>query len=60
MNKLKKIEILEPCFVAGKLAERADVLEVDEGDASHMVGNGRAKWADKDAKAGKAPKAAEK
>lgn len=38
----KKIKIKEPCFVNGQLAEVDAVIELDENDASHMVGNGRA------------------
>jgi hypothetical protein len=50
----KKIEIKEPCFVGGELASVGDVLEVDENDASHMVGNGRAVYAEANAKVGPA------
>lgn len=51
-----RLEIVEPCFVEGKLAEVGEVIDVINDDASHMIGNGRAKHADKDAKVGK-PKA---
>ena len=50
----KKIEIKEACFVNGELANVGDVLEIDENDASHMVGNGRAAYAEKGAKVGPA------
>lgn len=52
-EKKKRLEILEPCFVEGALCVQGEVLDVDSDDASHMVGNGRAKWAEKDAKVGK-------
>jgi hypothetical protein len=55
----KKLEIIEACFVEGALANVGDVVEVDENDASHMVGNGRAKYADKSAKVGAAKQKAE-
>ena len=59
MSKKLKIEILEPCFVEGESYGLGDVIEIDENDASHMVGNGRARLAAKEAKVGRAPKAKE-
>lgn len=52
-EKKKRLQILEPCFVEGALCVVGEVIDVDTDDASHMVGNGRAKWAEKDAKVGK-------
>lgn len=52
-DKQKRLEILENCFVEGVLCVPGEVIDVDTDDASHMVGNGRAKWAQKDAKIGK-------
>jgi hypothetical protein len=41
---LVKVKIKENCFVSGKLAKVDAVVEVEENDASHMVGNGRAEY----------------
>lgn len=55
MNK-RKIVIKEACFVEGELAEVGAELAVDENDASHMVGNGRAVYADEKSKESKKDK----
>lgn len=49
----KRLQILETCFVEGRVAEIGEVIDVEESDAMHMIGVGRAKLADKDAKVGK-------
>ena len=57
MNEKKMlVQIAENCFVKGELAEVGDVIELDTDDALHMIGNGRAKAAEKNAKPGKAAK----
>jgi hypothetical protein len=56
MAKNTLVKITENCFVKGELAEVGDVVEVDEDDAAHMIGNGRAKEAEKGEKPGKAAK----
>lgn len=44
MSKNLKIEITEPCFVDGEAVTAGKTISIDEGEATHMVGSGRAKF----------------